>query len=127
MTTQWFYALQTYDSEADVNAAVTDMKSKLDNEPTAWCEVKLLGGNANDGWIVPPEKLTDTEINNLDANSFYNVSAVISGTTYTAISGSEAVTRINELRTEYAQNLGVNTITKVNPYEPTNQDMSGYV
>ena len=92
-----------------------------------WCEVKLLGGNANDGWVVPSEKLTDAQINNLDENSFYNVSAVLSGTTYTGISGAEAVTRVNELRTEYAQNLGVNTITKVDPYAPTNEDMSGYV
>lgn len=127
MAIQWLYALEAYSSEAEVNAAVTAMKSKLDNEPTVWCEVKLLSGNANDGWIVPSEKLTNAQINNLDANSFYNVSAVFSGTTYTGISGTEAATRVNEIRTEYAQNLGVNTITKVDPYAPTNEDMSGYV
>ena len=127
MATEWHYALQSYSSEADANAAVTAMKSKLDNEPTVWCEVKLLSGNANDGWVVPSEKLTDSEINNLDANSFYNVSAIISGTTYTAISGTEAATRVNELRTEYAQNRNVNKIIKIEPYAPTNQDMSGYV
>ena len=123
--TTWIYNNEIYNTEAEVNAAVTALKSRLDNNPTDWVVVKEVTSNGEGGWIVPAETLTDTQINNLSADSYYNVNAVHSGTTYTGITGTEATTRVAELRTEYAGWVGANTITK--QYEPTNEDMSGYV
>lgn len=123
--TKWFYNGEAYSTEAEVNTAVTALKSRLDNNPTDWVVVKEVTSNGDGGWIVPAETLTDAQINSMSASSHYNVNAVNSGTTYTGITGTEATTRVAELRTEYAQWIDVNTIHK--EYEPTNEDMSGYV
>jgi len=123
--TTWIYNGGNYSTEAEVNSAVTALKSRLDNNPTDWVVVKEVTSNGEGGWTVPAETLTDAEINSMSASSHYNVNAVHSGTTYTGITGTEATTRVAELRTEYAQWVGANAIYK--EYEPTNEDMSGYV
>lgn len=116
-----------YDTVAEVEAAVTELKTRLDNNPTDWCTAKLLSGNAEDGWIVPPETLSDSDILNPVVDSHYNLSSIPDGTTFTAVVGSELAAAVNELRTSYANWIQANTITKVDTYAPTNQDMSGYV
>lgn len=121
----WVYNGTVYNTEAEVDAAVTAFKSRLDNNPTDWVVVKEVTSDGNGGWTVPSETLTDVEINSMSSDSYYNVNAVHSGTTYTGITGTEAATRVTELRTDYAEWVGANTITK--QYAPTNQDMSGYV
>ena len=123
--TIWLYNNETYNTEAEANAAVTALKSRLDNNPTDWVVVKEVTSNGSGGWVVPSETLTDAEINSMSADSYYNVNAIHSGTTYTGITGTEATTRVAELRTEYASWVGANTIRT--EYEPTNEDMSGYV
>lgn len=125
MANTWHYKGNEYTSVDDVNTAVLDFKSRLDNNPTDWVVVKEVTSDGNDGWIVPAETLTDAQINSMSASSHYNVNAVHSGTTYTGITGTEATTRVAELRTEYAQWMGANTIHK--EYSPENVDMSGYV
>jgi len=121
----YFYAQQSYDTQAQVEAAITAFKSRLDNNPTDWVTVKLLGGSEADGWIIPTEKLTDTEINNISGDGFYSVAEVHGGNTYTGITSSEVTTKVAEIRTAYAQWKMANTITEI--YAPTNEDMSGYV
>jgi len=121
----YYYAQQTYDTKAEVDAAVVAFKDRLDNNPTDWVTVKLLGGSETDGWIVPTETLTDAEINNLSGDSFYSVIEVHGGNTYTGLTSAEAITKVAEVRTKYAQWKLVNTITET--YAPTNVDMSVYV
>ena len=125
MATTWIYNSTEYTSEADVDAAVTALKSRLDNNPTDWVTVKEVTSDGNGGWVVPTDTLTDAEIDAMTSDKYYNVSAVHSGTTYTGISGTDATTRVAELRTEYAEWIGANTVHK--SYAPTNEDMSGYV
>jgi hypothetical protein len=120
----YVYANQSYDTQAEVEAAVTAFKTRLDNNPTDWVRVKLLGGNAEDGWVVPTETLNDAEINSLDANSYYSVSDVHGGTNETGLTGTEATAKVAEFRTTYARWKKANTITET--YPPTNEDMSSY-
>ena len=121
------YNRQSYDTVTEVEAAVTALKARLDNNPTDWCTAKLLSGNAEDGWVVPSETLSDSDILNPVADSHYNLSSIPDGTTYTAITGTELTQRVNEMRTSYANWIQANTITKIDTYAPTNEDMSGYV
>ena len=123
----WIYASKEYASEALVNAAVLDMKARLDNNPTDWVTIKEVTGNASDGWLVPPETLTDSEINNLDDTKHYNVAAVISGYNGMGLTAAEATVKINEHRIEYAVFMTVNSIFKTKVYAPSNVDMSGYI
>jgi hypothetical protein len=121
----YFYAQQSYDTVAQVEAAITAFKSRLDNNPTDWATVKLLGGSEADGWIIPTETLTDTEINNISGDGLYSVAEVHGGNTYTGITSAEVTTKIAEIRASYAQWKMANTITET--YPPSNEDMSGYV
>lgn len=124
--TTWIYNFSVYDNESAALDAVTALKNELDNMPTTYVEVKLLSGNAVDGWVVPTERLTDDQINaGLDADSFYNVSAIAEGITHVGISGTDATTKILEIRRLYAQRCSADVIRK--EYAPTNHDMSGYV
>lgn len=124
--TTWIYNFAAYGSESDANDAVIRLKNQLDNEPTSYVEVKLLSGNADDGWVVPSEKLTDAEINaGLDADSHYNVSAVYDGITHTGIDGALAEQKIALIKRYYAQRCRADVMIK--EYAPTNVDMSGYV
>ena len=125
MSTTWFYKDNEYTSEADVNQAVLDFKNRLDNNPTDWAVVKQLTGDAESGWGVPQEGLTDAEINALDETQHYSISSVVGGGSEVGLTAAEITAKVAEYRTEYAQFCQANTV--VNTYSPTNIDMSGYV
>jgi hypothetical protein len=121
----YFYNGQEYNTQSELEAAVTAFKSRLDNNPTDWVDVELLGGSEADGWIVPNVLLTDAEINSVSASNYYSVSDKINGASYLGLTGPEATAKIAELRTGYATYHRANTVTET--YAPTNEDMSGYV
>lgn len=119
------YNQQQYETLEQVNSAVLALKIRLDNNPTDWCVVKVLSGNAEDGWVVPSETLSDAEIGNLSEDNHYSVSSIYDGTSYIGINGIEATQKVREMRTQYATGLRANTI--IREYSPTETDMSGYV
>ena len=121
----YIYNGQTYNTQAELENAVTAFKSRLDNNPTDWVQVSLLSGSEADGWVVPETPLTDAEINSMDANSYYSVSDLMSGSSFLGLTGTEATAKVAELRTPYAQACSANTVYET--YAPTNEDMSGYV
>lgn len=121
----YVYRNSEYETVEELNSAITATKNILDNNPTHWCVVKLLSGNAEDGWVIPSETLTDEEINNMSADNYYNVSAIYDGYTYTGINGTDATQRVRDLRTSFANWVEVNTFYQ--KFVPTNENMSGYV
>lgn len=125
MSDIWIYNNNAYNTEAEVNAAVTALKNRLDNNPTDWVVVKEVTSNGEGGWIVTPTPLTDEEINNLDTTKYYNVNSVPAGDTFIGLTGEEAAVKVVELRSLYANWIRANVIVK--EYAPTNEDMSGYV
>lgn len=135
MATIWQYCGDEYETEALVNAAVLNTKSRLDNNPTDWAIVKEISGSVATGWLVPVHTLTDSEINNIDTTKVYSVSSVKHSDMDFGLTSSEATAKVAEHRASYAAYLRVNLIIKydtVDPsepteYAPTNVDMSGYV
>lgn len=127
MADKWFYNQRTFTSEQEANAAVVNLKSRLDNNPTDWVVVKEVTSNGQGGWIVKPTSLTDDQINNLDDAKHYNVTSIHDGYTVIGVSGSEATSKVLEYRTLYAQWILANTIIKTMEYAPTNENMSVYV
>ncbi len=121
----FIYAQQSYETKAQVEAAVVAFKNRLDNNPTDWVTVKLLGGNAVDGWVVPTQELNDTDINTISGDEFYSVSEVYGGNTWTGLSSSQVTEKVLEARKAYATWMQANTINET--YAPTNEDMSNYV
>jgi len=125
MANIWVYTGTEYTTENAVNAAVVERKARLENNPTDWAIVKELTGNADDGWVVPSETLSDSEINSLDATKYYSVAAVVDGNNDLGLTASEATAKVAEHRTSYARFIQANTILLL--YPPSNVDMSGYV
>tara|TARA_R110002126_G_scaffold137460_1_gene281922 strand:+ start:117 stop:497 length:381 start_codon:yes stop_codon:yes gene_type:complete len=125
MSNTYLYKTEQYGSETDVDQAVMDFKLRLDNNPTDWATVKQLGGDAESGWIVPTESLTDAEINSLGVGQYYSISSVVGGGSELGLTATETTAKVAEYLTEYARYYGANTI--IRHYAPTNVDMSGYV
>lgn len=125
MNTTWFYKENEYTNETDVNQAVLDFKSRLDNNPTDWAVVQRLTGDAENGWVIPQEELTDAEINNLDEAHYYSVSSVIGGGSEVGLTAAEVTAKVVEYRSEFAEFYRADVIIKT--YAPTNVDMSVYL
>ena len=125
MIKTWHYNNLPYATESEVNQAVVEMKSRLDNNPTDWAVVKQLTGDAESGWGVPQEGITDAEINALDETQHYSISSVIGGGSEVGLTATETTAKVAEYRTEYAQFFRVDVIGCT--YNPTHEDMSGYV
>lgn len=125
MSESYLYNFESYATLAEANAAVLELKQELDTMPTSWVEVKKLEGTPETGFVTPPDELTDDEINNLDPNYYYTVSAIYEGDTHVGVTAEEATNYINSMRAEYATNIGANVIT--HRFAPTVADMSGYV
>ena len=140
---RYIYAEAAYDTVSDVEAAVTAMKKRLDNNPTDWCVVKPVVKtktiNIDDKDIVAYEygnPLSDTQIKALSSSDdVYNLFSVNDGYNYTAVSESDTVIGVQHMRKSYAKWLDVSKYydTQVEEGQPlithnvTNEDMSGYV
>lgn len=144
MAITYEYNLKSYSTEAEAQAAVVSMKSRLDNNPTDWCTIKEISDNGDGTWTVFPTVLTDSEINNLDTSKTYTIYAPYTGENYMPLTASEASTTVNELRSEYVALHRLHEIVKVDdtvelndegfyvsvndPETITpNEDMSGYL
>ena len=134
------YAHNYYETIADVEAAATEMKTALDTSPTDWCVVKpsievtnlLFNGNQ----IVAHkygDPLNNEEILALgSSDKIYNVYSVHDGDNFTAVTESDASTKVRELRTSYARWKQVNKYFStdddiLDEFDISNEDMSGYV
>ena len=141
--TKYMYASTAYETVEEVEAAVTAMKTRLDNNPTDWCVVKPMINPRTiaiyTGDVIgydSGEPLTDAQINALNpdewlgGNGIYNVYSINSGDNFTEVSEALAVQKVKTLRTYYARWLVVNRYF-VNEtgavMNVTNEDMSGYV
>tara|TARA_A100001035_G_scaffold41209_1_gene28481 strand:+ start:285 stop:713 length:429 start_codon:yes stop_codon:yes gene_type:complete len=140
---KYMYAATAYETVEEVEAAVTSMKARLDNNPTDWCVVKPMINPRTiaiyTGDVIgydSGEPLTDAQINALNpdewlgGNGIYNVYSINSGDNFTEVSEAVAVQKVKTLRTYYARWLVVNRyfINETGAVmNVTNEDMSGYV
>ena len=140
---RYIYAETAYDTVDEVEAAVTAMKARLDNNPTDWCVVKpsvssktlRIDGNDVVAYAYG-DPLNDTQINALSSSdTVYNVFSINDAYNYTAVSEADVAAKVTALRKSYARWLALNkyfdsqveegaaSIT----YNVTNEDMSGYI
>lgn len=140
---KYFYANIEYDTVEEVEAAVTAMKARLDNNPTDWCVVKPMINPRTiaiySGDVIGYDSgkpLTDTQINALNpdewlgGNGVYNVYSVVDGDNFTEVSEALAVQKVRTMRLSYARWLVVNRYFNGETgavMNVQNEDMSGYV
>ena len=140
---RYIYAQVAYDTVDEVEAAVTAMKARLDNNPTDWCIVKpnisstTLQVDGDD--IIAYQygnPLNDTQINALSSSdTVYNVFSINEGDNYTAVSEADVAGKVTALRRGYARWLALDKYfdsqvehgAALITYNVTNEDMSGYV
>ena len=140
---RYIYAETAYETVDEVEAAVTAMKARLDNNPTDWCVVKPMINvktiKISTGDVIGydlGEKLTDAQINSLGkSENVYNVFSIYEGDNFTEVLESDVAGKVTAMRKGYATWLnltkyydskveeGENLIT----YNVTNEDMSVYV
>ena len=141
--TRYIYAQVAYETVDEVEAAVTAMKARLDNNPTNWCVVKpsvssktlRIDGNDVVAYAYG-DPLNDTQINALSSSdTVYNVFSINDADNYTAVSEADVAEKVTALRKSYARWLVLNKYfdsqveegAALITYNVTNEDMSGYV
>ena len=137
------YAGREYTSVENVEAAVSAMKTRLDNNPTDWCVVKPMINPRTiaiySGDVIGYDSgkpLTDAQIQALNddewlgGNGVYNVYSINDGDNFTELSEALAAQKVRTMRLSYARWLIVNRYF-VNEtgavMNVQNEDMSGYV
>lgn len=123
--TTWYYAGNSYEDQAALEAAVRQMKSNLDSAPTTWCIVTSISGSEEDGWEIPDINLTDAEINAITETGTYQIASIVDGDIFIGLTAPDTVAKVAEMRARYAEFMAVNNYTTVNTV--TNEDMSGYL
>ena len=135
------YAAREYTSVENVEAAVTAMKTRLDNNPTDWCVVKPMINPRTiaiySGDVIgydSGEPLTDAQINALsNSDTVYNVYSVRDGYNYTTLSEADTIKKVSEMRRSWAiwnrvdVYVEITTENNIIEHDVTNEDMSGYV
>lgn len=119
------YKGKNYSTEAEAQQAVVDFKNALDNQPSTYCTVRRLGGNAEDGWVVPPEQLTDEEILSV-SDGWYSIHSSLHGPQLMPLTAAEVLEKVQEYKTQEARLFLADKIIYTAEYS-TDEDMSGYV
>lgn len=135
------YAAREYTSVKNVEAAVTAMKTRLDNNPTDWCVVKPMINPRTiaiySGDVIgydSGEPLTDAQINALsNSDTVYNIYSIRDGYNYTTLSEVDTIKKVSEMRKSWAiwnrvdVYVEITTENNIIEHDVTNEDMSGYV
>lgn len=119
------YKSRYYDTEAEAQQAVLEFKNALDNQPSTYCTVRRLGGNAEDGWEVPVEQLTDEEILSV-SEGWYSIHSSLHGQQDMPLTASEVLAKVQEYKRLEAIFFHADKIYYTAEYT-TDEDMSGYV
>ena len=135
------YAGREYTSVENVEAAVTAIKTRLDNNPTDWCVVKPMINPRTiaiySGDVIgydSGEPLTDVQINALsNSDTVYNIYSIRDGYNYTTLSEADTIKKVSEMRRSWAIWNRVDVYVEITAenniieHDVTNEDMSGYV
>ena len=135
------YAAREYTSVENVEAAVTAMKTRLDNNPTDWCVVKPMINprtiSIYSGDVIgydSGEPLTDAQINALsNSDTVYNIYSIRDGYNYTTLSEADTIKKVSEMRRSWAIWNRVDVYVEITAendiieHNVTNEDMSVYV
>lgn len=119
------YAATDYSTESEAQQAVVDFKNRLDNQPSTYCTVRRLGGNAEDGWVIPVEQLSDQEILSV-SEGWYSIHSSLHGQQDMPLNATEVLEKVQEYKTLEATFYHADKIYYTAEYT-TDEDMSGYV
>lgn len=123
-----YYARKAYDTVEEVEAAAAEFMERLNNNPNDYCTIKLLTPNpeVEDGWFVPQEGLTDTEILNISStgNEHYSMHCKKIGLSHHAVPASDVSRIMHEFKAAWISSMHA---TYATAYHVPNIDLSEYV
>jgi len=127
MSTKWWYGHNEYNTRAEADQAVLDMRDLLDSQPNEYVSVTPVTQADNGGWLISDDAYTDSEILNLDTSGYYNVTNHFTGETFVGLAGTDVGAKISEGKRIYAQQYEVTLLREIRDHTPTNVDMSVYL
>lgn len=109
MAIVYLYRDKHYATESEAQAALSAIKTRLDNNPTDWCEVKVIEANEDGSYNILPNILTDSEILNPDSTKTYTLWSKYTGLNFFPLTSSEVTAKVDEYRRGYvaSENLAV--------------------
>lgn len=90
-----------YSTESEAQAALSAIKSRLDNNPTDWCSVKVIETNDDGSYTVLPDTLTDAEISNPDTTKTYSFWSRYTGLNFFPLTSTQLQAKVTEYRRAY--------------------------
>ena len=135
MAVVYFYNGAEYATEAEAQAAVPTLKTRMENNPTDWMEAKQLTGSSESGWTITDDSMTDVEILSPDSTKTYSCYSQYDGENYIGLTSTELSSKVDYLRRKYGNYCNAAKIIKIdtgaNPETfteiDTTTDMSGYI
>lgn len=127
MGTHYIYANKRFSTVEEVDAAILEMKTVLLSQPTKWCQVKLVNKDSSGSYVIPAVCLTDDEVLGISDTGEYAFSSGVDGSSFVGLSAADTIAEVNRTMREYASQMYVNTVIKVEDYQPTCTDMSTFV
>jgi len=122
MATKYLYRNFVCDTEAEAQEKLSEVKKRLDNNPTDWCSVKrieVLG----DMITVLAGALTDEEILNPSPTQTYTFLSLWTGENFFPLTSEELTEKVNEYRRAYAVSEGLAVIKSYEEGTWTEEDL----
>ena len=135
MTVIYFYNGTEYATEAEAQAVVPSLKTRMENNPTDWMEAKELVGSNESGWTITDDQLTDAEILSPDSTKTYSCYSQYDGQNYIGLTHTELTAKVDYLRRKYGDYCNAVKIVKIDTDTTpetiteieTTVDMSNYI
>jgi hypothetical protein len=113
MATKYLYRNKLYDTEAEAQTKLSEMKVRLDSNPTDWCEVKCLEELEDGAFTVLPGTLTDQQILNPDSSKKYSFWSTWTGETFFLLTSTELSEKVIEHRRIYVEQESLAVIKSI--------------
>lgn len=135
MTVVYFYNGAEYATESEAQSAASELRTRLQNNPTDWMEVKELEGSNESGWTITDDQLTDTEILSPDSTKTYSCYSQYDGENYIGLTHTEMASKVEYIRRKYGDYCNAAKIVRIDTTTSpetiteiqTTVDMSNYV
>lgn len=103
MSIKYLYRNTPYDTEAEAQSKLSEMKTRLENNPTDWCVVKYIEDLGDGAFKVLPVRLTDSQILNPDSTKIYTFWSTWTGENFFPLTSTELSEKVLEYRSIYVK------------------------
>jgi hypothetical protein len=123
MAIKYLYRNFVCDTETEAQQKLSEMKARLDNNPTDWCVVKCVEAVGEDTFTVISGELTDEQILNPDSAKTYSLYAKWTGENLFPLTSNELGEKVIKYRRDFAIAENLTVIKSYQEREWTDADL----